>query len=100
MANEEEVASRLATVEQRAKSNSHRIDRLEQTMDALNRLATSVEVIATKQDNMAGTLKRLDEKVDDMEALPGKRWNAVIEKVIMIVVAALVGYALSRIGLQ
>ena len=40
---------RLVAVEQRSKSNSHRIDKLEGDFDVLNRLATAVEVMATEQ---------------------------------------------------
>ena len=50
----EELAVKLAETEQRARSNTRRIDKLEQSTDALTRLATSVEVMATKQDSMAG----------------------------------------------
>ena len=41
-----EIVGRLSAVEQRSKSNSHRLDALEKQTEAVNRLATSVAVMA------------------------------------------------------
>ena len=49
---DKEYEHRLTDVESRCKSNTHRIDKLEESTEAINRLATSVEVMATKQDAM------------------------------------------------
>ena len=90
----EEQAVKLAEVDQRARSNTRRIDKLEQSTDALTRLATSVEVMATKQDTMADTLDRLDGKVETLEGQPAKRWDAVVAAIISGVVAFVLGLLL------
>lgn len=95
----EEMAAKLAETEARSKSNTHRIDKLEQSTEAINRLATSVEVMATKQDTMNDNLDKIAGKVEQIEAEPGKRWKSVVEKVTLLVVAAVVGYILARVGL-
>lgn len=51
---------RLAAVEQRAKSNTHRLDKLEESTQILNRLATSMEVMAQRQEQVADTVDKLD----------------------------------------
>ena len=94
----EEMAVKLVETEARSKSNTHRIDKLEQSTEAINRLATSVEVMATKQDTMNENLDKIAGKVEQIEAEPGKRWKSVVEKVTLLVVAA-VGYILARVGL-
>ena len=86
----EEMAVKLAETEARSKSNTHRIDKLEQSTEAINRLATSVEVMATKQDTMNENLDKIAGKVEQIEAEPGKRWKSVVEKVTLLVVAAVV----------
>ena len=96
---DEEMAVKLAETEARSKSNTHRIDKLEQSTEAINRLAPSVEVMATKQDPMNDNLDKIDGKVEQIEAEPGKRWKSVVEKVTLLVVAAVVGYILARVGL-
>ena len=95
----EEMAVKLAETEARSKSNTHRIDKLEQSTEAINRLATSVEVMATKQDTMNDNLDKIAGEVEQIEAEPGKRWKSVVEKVTLLVVAAVVGYILARVGL-
>ena len=95
----EEMAVKLVETEARSKSNTHRIDKLEQSTEAINRLATSVEVMATKQDTMNDNLDKIAGKVEQIEAEPGKRWKSVVEKVTLLVVAAVVGYILARVGL-
>ena len=42
----------LTECDQRSKSNTHRIDKLEETTDAVYKLATSVEVMGTNIKNM------------------------------------------------
>jgi len=91
----EEMAVRLEAVDQRGKSNTHRIDALEKTADALNKLATAVEVMATKQDSMADTLSRLDGKVETLEGKPGKRWESLVEKTLLVLAGAFVAWLAS-----
>ena len=55
--------------------------------------------MATKQDPMNDNLDKIDGKVEQIEAEPGKRWKSVVEKVTLLVVAAVVGYILARVGL-
>lgn len=90
---------RLADVEARAKSNSHRIDNLEKSTEAINRLATSMEVMVVKQEEVAGTVDKLDEKVSAMESKPAKRWDNLVDKIILTIAAAIIGYILAKIGL-
>lgn len=91
----EELAVELAKMEQRSRSNTRRIDKLEQSTDALTRLATSVEVMATKQDSMADTLDRLDGKVETLEGKPAKRWESLVEKALLVLAGAFVAWLAS-----
>lgn len=96
---ETEIAGRLSAVEQRSKSNSHRQDALEKHTEALNTLATSVAVMAEKVEVTGEKVDGLCTDVQELKAEPGKRWKGVVEKVIYIVVAAVVGFILARLGL-
>ena len=91
----EELAVELAKMEQRSRSNTRRIDKLEQSTDALTRLATSVEVMATKQDSMADTLDRLDGKVETLEGKPAKRWESLVEKALLVLAGAFAAWLVS-----
>lgn len=90
---------RLTEVEARSKSNTKRIDKLEEQTEAINRLATSMAVMAEKQDETTHIVTALDDKVTALEEKPAKRWESIVEKIILGVVAAVVGYLLAQIGL-
>lgn len=96
---ETEIAGRLSAVEQRSKSNSHRLDTLEKQTEALNTLATSVAVMAERVEITGAKVDGLCTDVQELKSEPGKRWKGVVEKVIYIVVAAVVGFILARLGL-
>ena len=51
-----EHEQRLTAVEERSKSNSHRLDKLEESNEVISRLATSMEVMANKQEQVADTV--------------------------------------------
>lgn len=95
----EQLEVKVAEIDQISKSNAHRLDELEGKYDVLNRLATAVEVLATKQDNMEKSINGLANKVDALESVPRKRWDGLVEKVIYLIVAAMVGYALAKVGI-
>lgn len=94
-----EHEQRLTAVEERAKSNTKRLDKLEESTEAISRLATSMEVMAERQEQVADTVDKLDGKVTALEAKPGKRWEGLVDKAIWAVVAAVIGFLLARIGL-
>lgn len=90
---------RLTAVEDRAKSNQRRIEKLETSTEALNRLASSMEVMAEKQERVADAVDELDGKVTALEAKPAKRWDDLVSKLILVAATALVTWMLSRMGL-
>ena len=94
-----EHEKRLTDVENRASSNTKRLDRLEENTSVLNRLATAVEVMATKQETLGESMDKLTGKVDALEAEPGKKWRYIVEKSIDFVVGAFLAYIFSQVGL-
>ena len=90
---------RLTDVENRSKSNSHRIEELSGQIDAVNRLATSVAVMAEKMDTMNKSVTGLSAQVEALEAEPAKKWRFVVEKSIYFAVGAVLAYIFSQVGL-
>ena len=93
------IQAQIASVEARCKSNTHRIDELEADNKALHQLATSVEVLATKQETIEANVTEIKDDVKSLKALPAGRWEAVIKGVITALIAGLIGFALARLGL-
>ena len=90
---------RLTSVEQRSKSNTHRIEKLEESTEAITRLATSMEVMVGKQEQVAETVEKLDGKVTALEQKPAKRVDSLVDKIIWAICAAVITFLLARIGL-
>lgn len=90
---------RLTQVEQRSKSNTHRLEKLEESTEAINRLATSMEVMVSKQEQVAETVEKLDGKVTALEEKPIKRVDGLVDKIIWAVCGAVITFLLARIGL-
>lgn len=96
---EVEIATALAAVEQRSKSNSHRLDALEKQTQAVSELATSVAVMAQKVEDTGDKVDGLCTDVQELKAKPGKRWEQIVTTVLAVIVSAVIGYFLARIGL-
>ena len=93
------IQAQIASLDARCKSNTHRIDDLEADNKALHQLATSVEVLATKQETIEENVSEIKADVKSLKALPASRWEAIIKGVITVVVSALVGWAMAQIRL-
>lgn len=93
------IQAKIAEIEARSKSNTHRIDDLEEDNRALHALATSVEVLATKQDTIESTVQEIKTDVKELKAVPGSKWEALVKAVLTAIVAGLVGFALAHAGI-
>lgn len=92
------IQAHVAAIDARCKSNQHRIDELEADNKALHQLATSVEVLATKQEAIEENVNEIKADVKSLKAVPAGRWEGFIKAAVTAVVAALVGWALAQIG--
>lgn len=87
----EELAMKVTETEERSKSNTKRLDRLEQTVEAIHELAKNVALLAESQKVVKGDVEEIKKDVQDLKAIPAKRWEQVIDKVIFGFVGAIVG---------
>ena len=53
------IETKLAEVEQRAKSNNHRLDEQEKRIDNIEDLTTSVKVLATREERVEKDVKEI-----------------------------------------
>ena len=85
---EQEISVKLTETEQRAKSNTHRIEKLEQQQKDLNKLVTAVEVLAVRQESVEGTVHEIRSAVRELTGKPGRRWEAMADRVLYMVIGA------------
>lgn len=95
----EELAVKVTEVESRGKSNTHRIDKLEDRQDNLDRLVASVSTLAQEQEHIKDDVTEIKTDVKALTEKPAKRWESVVEKVVLLVVAGVVGFLLAQAGL-
>ena len=93
------IQAQIASLDARCKSNTHRINDLEADNKALHQLATSVEVLATKQETIESNVNEIKADVKSLKAVPASRWEGLIKAVVTAIVSGLVGYALALAGL-
>jgi len=102
----EGMESRMTALEQRCKSNSHRLEQVERQQEAIHSLAASLQVMASEQKHQTQAINtvredvsRLDGKVDALEMKPARRWEGLVEKLVWGVVGAVLAFLLARMGL-
>ena len=95
----EQIALKLQETTDRSLRNEGRIEKLEEEHQVLHSLATSVAVMAEKMDTVNDSVKTLTTKVEDLENKPAERWDSIVDKVIGVVVGAIVGFLLVQVGL-
>lgn len=90
---------RLTEVEARSNSNTHRIDELEKRQDNLDELVGTVKVLAVREESVENDVKEIKNDVKLLTSKSGKMFDSIVEKIIMLIIAAVVGYFLARLGL-
>lgn len=82
-----------------ALSNRRRIEKLEGDYEILRNLTTSVEKIATKQDSMEKDMGELKADVKNIAEKPARRWESIVEKVLLTAIGIIVAYLFAQIGI-
>lgn len=87
----------IAEIEQRSRSNTRRIEVLEEEQKNIHDLVTSVALIAQKQESMESHIQEIREDVKTLAGKPNKRWDTVINTIISVSVGAIVGALMALI---
>jgi hypothetical protein len=90
---------RLTEVEARSKSNLKRIDEMDKRQADLEELVSTVKVLAVREEKVESDVKEIKNDVKSIKDKPGKRWDAIVDKVVWAVLAAVIAFLLGRIGL-
>ena len=92
------IEHRLTDVENRAKSNTHRLDKLEPIVDEIHTMSNTMvqlvqEVKHTNEtvDNLDAKVDRMDSRVDDMERAPAEDVKKYKSTAITAVISTIAG---------
>lgn len=92
-------AVKLAEVDQRARSNTRRIEKLEEVQDEIRSLATSTAVMAQRLGEVENHVDEIKTSVKTLEDKPGNRWEKFVEKLIWLIVGGVIAAALAQAGI-
>lgn len=79
-----------ARIEAEEKRQNARIDKLENIMDVIQDQTISIKTMTASIETMSQELKKHSERLDNLEAEPGKKWQRLIDGIIGAI-AGLVG---------
>ena len=94
-----EHEKRLTQVEERSKSNTKRLDEVENRQDNLDELVSTVKVLAVREENVETDVKEIKVDVKSLTSKPGKRWDSLVDKIILTVASVVLGFFLAHFGL-
>lgn len=89
---------RIARLEESSKSAHKRIDGLENKIENIYELTTSVKEIATEMKAMRTDVNKIDERVVSIEKEPGQNYKDMKNKIVGQIVTFIVGSILTAIG--
>lgn len=91
----DEIIQMLTETNSRSKSNTKRIDELEKSHEAINKMATAMEVMANEQKHQTQDIKvlksdmdGLGQRFDALESEPGKRWKKAVDYILTALLGA------------
>jgi uncharacterized Fe-S cluster-containing radical SAM superfamily protein len=100
--NELDVEHRLTEVEQRAKSNQHRLEELEPVVKEIHTMSNTmiqlVEEVKHTNETVASLdrkVDKMDSRVDEMENAPGKEWSNTKRALVSAVIGGIVTFLIT-----
>lgn len=90
--NEIEMEHRVTAVEKLAGSNRHRLDDIEKRQDNLDELVKSVALFAQEQEYIKEDVKEIKADVKALTDKPAKRWESLVDKLLLVAAGAFLGW--------
>ena len=78
---------------------SQRLEAMENRQKDMEDLISSVAVLAQRMGTVERNISEVTVNVRTLMEKPGKRWDGIVEKAILVVVGAVVAWLLAKVGL-
>lgn len=92
-------AERLAQVGELAENNARRLDDVERRQNDQETLIVTVKELAVREKQVENDVKEIKGDVKSLTVKPAQRWENLVTQVITLVIAAVVGFLLAKLGL-
>ena len=94
----EGMNEKLVEIDARSKSNTKRLDKVEERLDKQDELIRGLEGVSYKVDQVEKNVTEIKSDVKTIAAKPGNRWEKLVDTVIGVIVGALLALAFSQVG--
>lgn len=91
---------RLTEVENRSKSNTHRLDDAEKTLKENTDLIISIKELALETKHMREDLNETIQRLDKLENKDGEKWDKFKWLIVAGLVTLILGYLAVTLGLK
>lgn len=81
------------------KRQNKRIDLLEENVQKMSALTTSVEKLATNMESMLKEQEKQGKRLEMLEGRDGEMWRKVVGHIATVIVGLVVGFIFTRIGM-
>ena len=87
-----QMEHRVTAVEKLAGSNRHRLEDIEKRQDNLDELVKSVALFAQEQEYIKQDVKEIKADVKALTEKPAKRWDSLVDKLLLVAAGAFLGW--------
>ena len=94
----EEIARQLQESKDLSLRNQARIEKLEKGQQDIHELTKSVSAMVSEQKHMNLELTEVKTDVKQIKEKPGKHWDGMVDKILTVIIGAIVAYMLTKIG--
>ena len=95
----EKLFTKVEILEEKYKSMSERLAEQGSTLKQINAIASAVDKQTLIQQQMLDKLQDHEKRLNAIEQKPVKRWDSVVDKIIMVILGAVLAYVLTKFGL-
>lgn len=93
----EEIVGALHDIDNRSRSNTHRLDKMEERQDNLDKLVAAVAGVQKDLEHTQGDVAEIKGDVKSMMETPQKHWDAAMMAVVTGIVSAIIGAVMALI---
>ena len=90
---------RMKSMEDNNEVIYQRLNKQAALVEDIQQLSASVAVLANNMKSLLEEQQLQNKRLEELEKKPAKRWDAVIDKIIMTVLGALIAFVLLQAGL-
>lgn len=96
---EQELEHRLTALEDSSRGHEEKLQELQRRQDDLEELVSSVKVLAVRQETVETDVREIKLDVKRLASKPGQKYDALVDRVCWALMAGIVGFLLTRLGI-